>query len=279
MDIDGTLVDSGRDSFQNVLGHLRKLRPLGIGFTLATGRTYQGTLSVVHDLASVRMKTPPMIVYNGAVVLSGGERTVMARHALDPRAVTAAVRCFRELGLTITAYACDTGMDLSPRETAYTEEADGPDREFNGMPLVRVPDLAVLGDRLVAILASASDPLEGRRLAEELTQYLGGIARVTTSDGRYIEVSPPLGTKLHAVHELAKLSRISIGDVMAIGDNFNDMEMIGAVGAGVAVDNAPPEVKSRAMFQCTHPSAAGVVEALRVLIRAKRGAFGASGED
>lgn len=269
MDIDGTLVDPGRNNFNNVLGYLWKLRRLGIGFTLATGRTYHGALATARNLETVRMKTRAMIIYNGAVVLSGGERTVMVRHALEPGAAATVIGRFRELGYVTLAYACDPGFDLTPHEIVYTEGEGGPAQEFNGMPVINVPDLTKLKSEFVAILGLVPDAAEGLRLTNELADTFKGVVRVTTSSGRYIEVSPLKGTKSHAIHELAKLSKISVEEVMAIGDNYNDLEMLEAAGVGVAVENAPDEVKSHATFQCTHPSAAGVVEVLRLLTQSQ----------
>ena len=252
---------------------------MGIGFTLATGRTFQGALATARHLETVRMKTRAMIIYNAAVVLSGGDRTVMVRHVLEPSAAAMIVRGFRDLGFVTLAYSCDPGFDLKPREIVYTESEGAPAREFNGMPVARVPDLTQLGTDFVAILGLARDPAEGIRLTSEFAEAFGGAVRVTTSSGRYIEVSPSRGTKSHAIHELAKLSKISVEEVMAIGDNFNDLEMLETAGVGVAVENAPKEVKHRATFQCTHPSAAGVVEVLRLLTQSQGGIVTRSGSE
>ena len=63
-----------------------------------------------------------------------------------------------------------------------------------------------------------------------------------------------------------RMRKFSISSVMAIGDNFNDLEMIEQSGVGVAVANAPPEVLEVARIRCTRPAAQGVVEVLRDLI-------------
>jgi sugar-phosphatase len=54
--------------------------------------------------------------------------------------------------------------------------------------------------------------------------------------------------------------------VMAIGDNFNDLEMIKQAGIGVAVANAPDEVLAAAKRRTSRPAVEGVVEALREVV-------------
>jgi Cof subfamily protein (haloacid dehalogenase superfamily) len=270
MDIDGTLVSPGEPDFRNVVNHLKKLKALGISFSIATGRTFAGASSAFHRLLEIGMKPQPMIVYNGAVVLSGSEPSVMVRHVIDRDAVLTVVRKCRHLGYSPLAYACTPSLDLLPHEAVYTEGKRGATPEFNGMSVRPVADLLQVDDEFVALLVEAEDPIEGRRLTAELATTFGDIVRVTTSGGKYIEVSPPAGTKSRALRELATLRRLQVDQVMAIGDNFNDLEMIAAAGVGVAVKNAPAEVREVAMLKCTLPAGQGVVEALRVLTRSRR---------
>jgi hydroxymethylpyrimidine pyrophosphatase-like HAD family hydrolase len=57
---------------------------------------------------------------------------------------------------------------------------------------------------------------------------------------------------------------------MAIGDNFNDMEMLAVAGIAVAVANAPDEVKRVADMVCALPAGQGAVEAMKMLLDVHR---------
>jgi hydroxymethylpyrimidine pyrophosphatase-like HAD family hydrolase len=57
---------------------------------------------------------------------------------------------------------------------------------------------------------------------------------------------------------------------MAIGDNFNDVEMLAVAGLAVAVANAPDEVKQVADIVCTLPAGQGAVEAMKMLLDVRR---------
>jgi Cof subfamily protein (haloacid dehalogenase superfamily) len=270
MDIDGTLISGDTNTFGNVLTQLRKLRPLGIGISIATGRTICGASFVTKQLQELGSHLPPMITYNGAVVLSGRDSSVVERRLIDRSAFEAVIKRCRAKGVEPLAYACGAQFDFVPRETVYTEGAPHPDPDFNGMKIRSVPDLLAVVDDFVAVLIEAPATEARSEIMAELSQTFGQTLRVTTSGGRYIEICHPLGTKLNAMTELARMQRISVQQIMAIGDSFNDVEMIAGAGVGVAVANAPEAVQRVATLRTTLPSGQGVVQALRALTRAVR---------
>lgn len=268
MDIDGTLVTSSRATFDNVSTQLRRLKPLNVRFSVATGRTIAGLRPVLDRLrATVGMRMPPAIAYNGAVLLSPLDGSLVERHLLTPELVAIAVRACRARGLWPLVYACHDTVSGPPTETVYLDAAAPPSAEFNGMETRRIPDVSVLDSDIVAILADTGDSTASSATAHDLAERLGDRLRASTSGSRYVEICSPNASKFTAMERLAALHHVSIGEVMAIGDNLNDLEMIQAAGVGVAVGNAPDEVKAAADYTCSRNSAEGVVEALRMLVR------------
>jgi Cof subfamily protein (haloacid dehalogenase superfamily) len=268
-DIDGTLVSADKPTFDNVLTQLRKLKPLRIGFSIATGRTIRGASFVTSQLHHSGSRLPPMITYNGAVVLAGKDSTLLSRRMIGIDHFRAVIEACRRRSLPTTAYACGSQLDFVPHETVYSESAEAPASDFNGMEIRRVSDLTAVDDDFVAILVEVPTGT-GEGLLAELQGELGDRVRVTTSGGRYIEICNTLGTKLNAMAELAKMQQLTVDEIMTIGDNYNDLEMITGAGVGVAVANAPEPIRASATFQTSLPSGQGVVEALRALIRAVR---------
>lgn len=270
MDIDGTLIDANHPTFENVVHQLRKLKPLSIGFSIATGRTIRGASFVTRRLTDIGAHLPPMITYNGAVVLSAADSKIVTRHLIDRTAFEAIVRRCRELGIDALAYACQQYFDFFPKETVYCEGATRPEPEFNGMEIRFVDDILSVRDDFVAVLLDVADPQVRAALMADLSTAFQGVLRVTSSGGRYIEICHPRGTKRDAMAVLARIRNIDMSQIMAIGDNYNDQEMISAAGVGVAVANAPPELRQMALLRTSLPSGQGVVEALRALTRAVR---------
>lgn len=54
---------------------------------------------------------------------------------------------------------------------------------------------------------------------------------------------PEMAGKVQAIRELAKILNISLNEIVAFGDDKNDMETLKMCGIGVAVDNAISDVK------------------------------------
>jgi hypothetical protein len=66
--------------------------------------------------------------------------------------------------------------------------------------------------------------------------------------------------------ELCEMCNVAMDEVMAIGDNENDLEMLEAAGIGVAVGNAIEKVKNIADYICEANYTDGVVEAIHKFV-------------
>ena len=136
---------------------------------------------------------------------------------------------------------------------------------FLGARAEIVPDLmAWIQKPVTKILAVADAPLP-TLLLPEARAHFAGRAEVTVSHPEFLEFLAPGVSKGAAVRWLARRLGIPLEQTMAIGDQFNDLEMIEDVGHGVAMPSAPPEVQARARYVAppvSEEGAAQVVEAL-----------------
>ena len=176
-------------------------------------------------LRQVGSRLPPTITYNGAVVLSGHAPSVLLRHLIDRQSFTALVQVCRDRGVPVLAYACKLAMDFTPEEKVYGQGVHY-ETEFNGMPVHSVEDLTTLHSDFVAVLLERPQNLDLGPFVSELRQKFDGKLRITTSGERYVEICDPKGTKVRAMNELAQMLNIEPETIVAIGDNFNDIDMI-----------------------------------------------------
>lgn len=270
MDIDGTLVTASRKSFDNVLQQLRKLKPLGINFSLATGRSVFGVRPFAQKLQLVGMRLPPMIAYNGAVVVSAENTSIILRSTIPLELFRALVITCRRHGYSVLAYSCDSRFDFSANERVFAEIRRADAQEFNGMLVEMVHDLNEVKAELVAVMVDLDSNTQAVQAQTVLANEFGTQLRITTSGANYVEICAPTANKLQAMIELAHLRKIQLSEILSIGDNFNDLEMIKGAGVGAAVANAPPAVRAAADIECTRAGAEGVVEVLRALTRVVR---------
>lgn len=93
----------------------------------------------------------------------------------------------------------------------------------------------------------------------------------TVRSQSYIFEAMPTGvTKATALKRLAEELGFQRGEIMAIGDGNNDIEMLTYAGISVAMGNATNEVKAVARFETSHCDLAGVAKAIdeHVLLKA-----------
>lgn len=64
------------------------------------------------------------------------------------------------------------------------------------------------------------------------------------------DINPIEATKLNGIKTIARLFDIPLSEVIAFGDNYNDIEMLDGCGVGVAMDNAIDDCKSATQYVC-----------------------------
>ena len=129
-------------------------------------------------------------------------------------------------------------------------------------PLTDLRD--ALTEPATKILAMHEDEdLIARLLADLKTKYRPDQLHVTTSVPIFLETTNPAVNKGTAIDYLAKnLLNITADEVMAIGDNYNDVEMLAYAGWGVAMGNAPAAVKAQANWVAPPVDQDGVAAAI-----------------
>jgi HAD superfamily hydrolase (TIGR01484 family) len=292
IDVDGTLLDSeGRLPDENREA-IRAAVAAGIHVALVTGRSYPFVRPVAVSLPS----SISLIVSNGAVE-RGMDGSTLARRLLDrnvARRVLHAMRDYRDA--TALVFDRDTDrqvvfetMDWDhpgrqkywsrnnshiaqsvPLEDALTE--DPIQVMFNGaVDLMRpLAELLRRDARLRSASAgharvrSASAEQARVHLASEgeVLEYSVLMTEYAHRDFTLVDVTSPEATKGHALAWRAEQMGLSRDEVMAIGDNFNDLEMLEFAGTAVLMGNAVEELKNRGWQVTGHQNEAGVAQAI-----------------
>jgi Cof subfamily protein (haloacid dehalogenase superfamily) len=268
LDIDGTLVRGSEMELDNVRHQLGRLRRFGVRFSVATGRTIYGASAVLGNL-DPQKRVKWLITYNGAVVARRDARALIEWLRIGDREYSRVLDICDGFRIPVLAYACSPDYHAPHPERVYAEGTTLPNEatDFNGMSICRLSSLRNLsGDDVVAMLAFDADGTRSvNDLATQLRKACGPTIRVATSGGRYVEIANRQATKQWAAERLCSVLAIQPQNVMAIGDNYNDMELLSNCGISAAVANSPQEVKDVCDYVCRHDAAAGVVEVLRWL--------------
>jgi hydroxymethylpyrimidine pyrophosphatase-like HAD family hydrolase len=135
----------------------------------------------------------------------------------------------------------------------------------SGIEPIAVGDLRQVLDREpTKILAlSHNTELIDHLLSSLRQRYTPAELYFTKSVATFFEATHPLVNKGTAVRYLAEeILGLEAANVMAIGDNFNDVEMLTYAGMGVAMGNAPAEVKAMVQWVAPAVEADGVAAAI-----------------
>ena len=135
------------------------------------------------------------------------------------------------------------------------------------MPLKRVPSfIEAATESLPKCLAVG--PLEKLIPLEAAAKGHSSahVSAPSASSDYFLELVPLGVNKGNALARLLDVLGMTPQDLIAIGDNYNDLEMIELAGTGVAMGNAPEDIQRRADFVTRSNAEDGVAYALEQLL-------------
>lgn len=234
-DMDNTLLtaESGIPSCN--LETVKLFCALGGRFTIASGRTADSVGKYLDELPL----TAPAITYGGGVLYDftrGAPISVKTLPKIAARRALEDIRArFPRIGVEIMA---DNGRIYVIRSNEYTHHHT----LFERLRYV-VSDYAdVPGEWNKVLFAADADTISQVSEYMRFREY-PGIYFVETNTV-YFEIMPENVTKASGLQELCDRLSIPIGNTIAIGDYYNDIDIMKAAGYAVAVANAPPEVRA-----------------------------------
>ncbi len=249
IDIDGTLVNSRDELTPATRDALRRAIDRGIHVVLATGRRYSRVLPYV-ELLSLDV---PVVTASGALIKDPADHRTLFKAHFEPPVLLAALATVDAAGYEAIVYA-DTfhlGFDFYSRrvEVAQPELAEfyamNPDCDRLWPELVTAPPEGIFAafamgtrEQMLSLHSQLQDRVPGRLYTHVL--------RSPRYTGFMCEIVPAGVTKWSGIQRLARDWGIADDEICAVGDDVNDIPMIESAGLGVAMGNAPDEVKAAA---------------------------------
>jgi len=226
-DLDGTLLQDHRFVSDRVRWAIAAARERGVCVTLATGRSYQSTRPHAQSLGIDQ----PLICYQGALICDANTGQALRRATLDPSLVDEAIELSRAEGWHLILYADE---DILLTEYRYAEDMY---RQMLGPTFRRVNDLrSALRDGVVKVTFMDDEELTPT-IEARMRHLFADRIQVLRSHPMFVEGLPPGSSKGSALVWLAQQLGVPQSEVMAIGDQDNDVAMLHWAGLGVAMGN------------------------------------------
>lgn len=231
LDLDGTLLNDDLRVDPRDKAALETARRRGVEVTLLTGRMLPSVWPYLMELQI----TAPVVLYNGAVIHDPrlGHQTVLG--IIPARLASQLLGLARHRPVDAQLYV---GSELLiARETPAQREFL--DRERLSAREVGELAAAVEDDPIKLMFIGPPAVLD--ELEERWSRLVEGEARLVRSQPAYLECLAPNVSKGLALKVLVEGFKIPMEEVIAVGDQPNDVEMIREAGLGVAVANAHPD--------------------------------------
>ncbi|BBD65444.1 Cof-like hydrolase [Nostoc commune NIES-4072] len=245
LDIDGTIAGHSNTISEPVKQAIIAAQARGIQVAIATGRMYRSALRFHQDIGS----TLPLMAYQGAWIQDPITQKIHRHWTVSSEIAHKLLDYFEQPELrsllSVHFYIND---QLYVREVTRETKIYA---ERSGITPIPVGDLRqALTNEPTKILALCDDTDVIEKLLGNLRlQYTPAELYLTTSVATFFEATNASVNKGTAVRYLAEeLLGLELANVMAIGDNFNDVEMLEYVGLGVAMGNAPAGVQAIAQW-------------------------------
>jgi len=266
LDIDGTLLDSRWTLPEANRAAIAEATRRGIEVALVTGRRYDFAMPIAVQLGSPLT----MIVNNGAMIRTQDGQTHL-RHLL-PRETAKRVLEITRPWRDSTAVIFDR-----PRANQVILEVFATDDPIRSAYYARNQDFlaqavplesCLTEDPLQVMLSGKVEPMRDAEATLRGAQATEGFKVAATvyesRDFSMIDVLHPHCSKGAALAEWATLRGLTREDVMAIGDNHNDLEMLSFAGVPVVMGNCVPELRNFGWHETASNDHNGVAAAIEL---------------
>ncbi|CAG7627801.1 Sugar phosphatase YidA [Paenibacillus solanacearum] len=238
IDIDDTLINDDKQITPGTKQALSQAMAQGVIVTIATGRMYASAQQLANQLEL----NVPLITYQGSLVKNAIDGAVLYERTVPETAARLLFDYCRHNELHLQTYFDDVLYVKERNEKAISYA------ELSKIPFTVYPDFAELAMKPSTKLLIIDEPVKLDRVAQELRALLGQQVHITKSKPHFLEITHFEGTKGHALTYLASHFGLGLDQVVAIGDSWNDREMLEVAGLGVAMGNAVDALKEIADY-------------------------------
>lgn len=235
-DIDGTLLNDQHMMTENTKISIQNLLQNDIKFVLVSGRSPSGIFSVLNKYKF----NCPIISYSGAIILDEN-KSIIHEKGMTIESATEIIEFIKKsnFNLTLNLFSFDEWITENRNDPEVKEEEKASCIESIEGDINSLKEGQIIHDILCMCHPDEIEEIE-EKISNKFPEFT-----VVKSSKTYFEIMMNGVNKVNAVSHLCKMWNIDMKDVLAFGDNYNDIEMLEAVGHGIVMGNAPESIKNR----------------------------------
>ena len=254
-DVDDTLLTTEKVISPKTKQALLNAQKNGIKLCVASGRLPYGVKPYAEEL-DVLNNGGFYLGFNGGAVLNSGNELIGTTY-LDSKYIEPVYEVLRPTNVTTMVHKCDIiYADRKVNDYTHIEP------DVIGLPLNLVDDIAEFVDWKLHKILLCGEPGELKEVEGKLKAKFADDVDIYLSAPWFLEVMPNGVNKGLGVEKVCADMGISMDEVMAFGDNYNDIPMLEMAGLGIAMGNAEDEVKNSADYVTDTCDLDGIAKAL-----------------
>ncbi|WP_181444549.1 Cof-type HAD-IIB family hydrolase [Bacillus sp. 03113] len=273
VDLDGTLLNRKKEISIETINAIQSYRNIGGRVVICSGRTPLSTKWISEYIGL----NEPIIAYNGAIIqTANGE--IIEQSIFQETAIFTLLDFAHSEGMYIQMYEGDrlliseeneinlqwiqNNIPLLDSSSESATQCENYRRKCDVMHVGNWLDYFKESNPSIMKIA-VFNKKKTTNLLTKMTQLAGDFEISSSFNFENLEISPGGVTKAAALLKLSEQLQIPISQVAAIGDNFNDIQMLKTAGLGIAMGNAPEEVKNKADAITSTNEESGVAKAIQ----------------
>ncbi|MDN3016507.1 Cof-type HAD-IIB family hydrolase [Paenibacillus sp. BSR1-1] len=241
LDLDDTLLQDDHTISSRTKQALMDAQVSGIKVVLASGRP---TSAMIHIAEELRLKDYGSFIlsFNGAKIINCQTGEELFNSTLSPKMVHHLYDVSRNENVWIHTYVGDYIVTEAGNQYTDVEAA------ITGLEIFEVDSFIESVNEPVVKVLMLEDPEKLALVEKKLQKQFTGELSVMRSKPFFLEFTEEGVTKGTSLNHLIGKVGISREEVIAIGDSYNDLAMIEFAGLGVAMGNAPDDIKDKADY-------------------------------
>lgn len=256
IDIDDTLINDDKEVTPATREALERAVNKDVVVTLATGRAYASGQAIARQIGL----NVPIITYQGALIKNLLDEAVLYERYVPQDAAHKIFEFCIEHNLHLQTYIDDKLYAREENQKLIDYVA------LNKTKYYVEPDFVKLVAQPTPKMLIIDEPAYLDEIAPKLRELLGDAVHITKSKPNFLEIMHQEGTKGHALKFLANHFGCTLDQTIAIGDSWNDHEMLEAAGLGVAMGNAIPALKEIADYITASNNEDGVKQVIEKFV-------------
>lgn len=264
LDLDGTLLDKQKRILPQSLVALAQARAAGVKVVVVTGRHHVA----IHPFYQALQLDTPAICCNGTYLYDFQQKKVLTADPLPKEQARQVLQRLEQSDIHGLLYVDDAMLYQAPSGHVLRTQTWAKSLPETQRPtLLHVNSLQQAADDAQSIwkfaVSHGNIPVL-RQFAEAVEQELGLACEWSWHD--QVDIAKNGNSKGKRLQQWVESQGLKMEQVVAFGDNYNDLSMLEAVGLGVAMGNADDAVKERADLVIADHLQPGIAEVIRTQV-------------